>query len=260
MGRVSLKRIDGMVNALTQEGARELISPVEDWTMLRFKGVRYRHEGDDASGFTVGPVDFAVKRGEITFIIGGNGSGKSTLGKMLSLHYRPEEGDIFFGNTRVCDETLESLRQEVAAIYSDYYLFDRLLGEIQPETIEKANSYLRALGLAQKVSIDGGKFSTLKLSDGQKRRVALLVAFLEDKNLYIFDEWAADQDPDFKDAFYRQVLPDLKKRGKCVIVISHDDRYFGVADHTLVMENGRLITNQPTGQLSTYRASPAAAS
>jgi putative ATP-binding cassette transporter len=132
------------------------------------------------------------------------------------------------------------------------------LGDIDPGKIEQAKSYLRLLGLDQKISMDGGKFSTLALSDGQKRRVALLVAFLENKNLYIFDEWAADQDPDFKDTFYRTMLPELKTRGKCVIVISHDDRYFCVADRILTMENGRLIANQSGGQPAVHRGSVAA--
>jgi putative pyoverdin transport system ATP-binding/permease protein len=258
MGRVSLKRIEEMVNTLTQETSRYSISAVPEWGLVRFKGVRYRHEGDNGDGFTVGPVEFALRRGEITFIVGGNGSGKSTLGKLLSLHYRPQQGEILFGETAVSDETLESVRQEIAAIYSDYYLFDRLLGDIDPGTIAQARFYLRALGLDHKVGIDGGKFSTLALSDGQKRRVALLVAFMENKNLYIFDEWAADQDPDFKDTFYRTVLPELKARGKCVIVISHDDRYFGLADRILTMENGHLIANQPGGLQSAHRGSLAA--
>ena len=257
IGRVSLKRIDDMVESLTQETASDLIEPVPDWDAVRFKGVSYRHEGTDG-GFTVGPVDFTARRGEITFIVGGNGSGKSTLGKLLSLHYRAQQGHISFGETAVNDATLESLRQEIAAIYSDYYLFDRLLGDIDPRTLEQAKAYLRSLGLDRKVGIDGGKFSTLALSDGQKRRVALLVAYLENKNLYVFDEWAADQDPDFKDTFYRTVLPELKARGKCVVVISHDDRYFGVADRIVTLEDGRLIANQSGGIHSAPRGSLAA--
>jgi putative pyoverdin transport system ATP-binding/permease protein len=257
LGRVSLKRIDDMVESLTQETSSASIEPVPDWDVVRFKDVSYRHDGEEG-GFTVGPVDFALRRGEITFIVGGNGSGKSTLGKLLSLHYRAQQGDISFGETPVNDGTLESLRQEIAAIYSDYYLFDRLLGDVDARALEQAKSYLRSLGLDRKVGIDGGRFSTLALSDGQKRRVALLVAFLENKNLYVFDEWAADQDPDFKDTFYRTVLPDLKARGKCVVVISHDDRYFGVADRIITLEDGRLIANQSGVLHSAHRGSLAA--
>jgi putative ATP-binding cassette transporter len=69
----------------------------------------------------------------------------------------------------------------------------------------------------------------------------LLVSILDDKELYLFDEWAADQDPIFKDFFYHEFLPLLKDKGKAVVVISHDDRYFSLADRLLVMENGRLI-------------------
>jgi putative ATP-binding cassette transporter len=104
--------------------------------------------------------------------------------------------------------------------------------------------YLTDLGLDRKVTIEAGRFSTLALSDGQKKRLALLVAFLEDRELYIFDEWAADQDPLFKDVFYHRILPALKARNKAVVVISHDDRYFHVANQILVMEDGKLIRTE----------------
>ena len=257
IGKVSLTRIDAMVETLTPETSRDSINAIPDWDVVRLEGVSYRHEGDDG-GFTVGPIDLTVRRGEVTFIVGGNGSGKSTLAKMLSLHYRAQEGEISFGETRVNDDTLESLRQDIAVIYSDYYLFDRLLGDIDLATIDLAKTYLRSFGLDRKVDIQNGRFSTLALSDGQKRRVALLVSFLENKKLYVFDEWAADQDPDFKDTFYRSVLPDLKTRGKCVIVISHDDRYFGIADRIVTLEDGRLIANHSGGFHSTHRGPPVA--
>jgi len=120
-------------------------------------------------------------------------------------------------------------------------LFDRLLGNVSQENQDVINRLLVDLNLSEKVSISNGRFSTTSLSDGQRRRLALLVSFLEDKDLYVFDEWAADQDPMFKETFYHQVLPTLKNKGKAVVVISHDDRYFDVADKILVMENGQLI-------------------
>lgn len=67
--------------------------------------------------------------------------------------------------------------------------------------------YLRLLRFAPKVSIRAGRFSTLDLPDGQSKRPALLIAFLEDKELYLFDEWAADQDTEYKNVFHNQILP-----------------------------------------------------
>lgn len=240
LGKVSLDRIENLTGKLAPESHSEQVHPTPAWTSLRFAGIAYQHRQVGDSAFTVGPVDFELRRGSITFIVGGNGSGKSTLSKMVSLHYRPSRGEIWFDDQRVDDRNLESWRQEIAAIYSDYYLFDRLFGDLPEQTLARAEGYLQELGLAGKVSIRDGRFSTLALSDGQRRRLALLVAFLDDKNLYLFDEWAADQDPAFKDIFYRRLLPDLKARGKCVVAISHDDRYFDVADQVLEMESGVL--------------------
>ena len=137
---------------------------------------------------------------------------------------------------------------------SDYYLFDRLLGTEQgqnqeqgqnsEQTARQFNHYLTLFDLEKKVTLKDGRFSTLKLSDGQRRRLALIVAIVEDKSMYVFDEWAADQDPEFKHAFYREILPYLKSKDKAVVVISHDDRYFDMADQLLVMESGQLVTEQ----------------
>ena len=103
------------------------------------------------------------------------------------------------------------------------------------------NRLLKQLKLDHKVTVVNGVFSTLALSDGQRKRLALLVALMEDRDIYLFDEWAADQDPLFKEIFYRTILPELKTKGKVVAVISHDDRYFDVADRILTMEQGRLL-------------------
>jgi len=159
------------------------------------------------------------------------------------LHYPVTSGEINFDGVAVSSANLNSYRQQVACIYSDYYLFQHLHSDFScdPKVVNLVHSYLSVLELKDKVSFKDGQFSTLKLSDGQRRRLALLVAFLDDKALYIFDEWAADQDPYFKEIFYFDLLPKLKKQGKAVVAISHDDRYFHVADQLLVMDNGKLI-------------------
>lgn len=211
------------------------------WQSLTFEQVcfRYPSRGEETS-FAVGPIDLEIKKGEVTFIIGGNGSGKSTMSKLLTHHYRPDDGKICFGGNEVNDDTIASYRQQIFAIYSNYYLFDRLLTDVTEKTEAIAKKYLHELRLDKKVTLKDGMFSTTLLSDGQRKRLALLVAFLEEKELYLFDEWAADQDPEFKDIFYTKILPDLKAMGKAVVVISHDDRYFGLADSILVMAEGKL--------------------
>ena len=239
---VSLRNLQRLLAALQEESrSRELPSVIGEWDAVRLAGVSYTYAAAGAS-FTVGPVDLELRKGEITFIVGGNGSGKSTLCRTIALLYRPTQGEIRFGALRVDEQSLAGCRRDVAAIFTDYHLFDRLLRVVEERDLELANAYLAALQLDSKVSFDRqGRVSTLALSDGQKKRLALLVAILEDRSLYLFDEWAADQDPQFKDVFYHTVLPALKARGKAVVAITHDDRYFAVADKVVVMNEGRIV-------------------
>jgi putative pyoverdin transport system ATP-binding/permease protein len=247
--QVSYRNMRRVFDALSTETAREDIHPFPEWDSLRFSNVSYRYENAEHS-FELGPVDFEVSKGKITFIVGGNGSGKSTLCKLMALHYTPTAGEISFGKVKIEPQTLNSGRQYISAILSDYYLFDRLLGSLTEVDEELVNRYLTKLEIERKVSVKDGKFSTLALSEGQKKRLALVVAFLEDRDIYLFDEWAADQDPVFKQVFYLNIVPELKARGKAVVVISHDDRYFHVADQVLFMEEGKLIrTERPNWEV-----------
>ena len=109
---------------------------------------------------------------------------------------------------------------------------------------EDANKYLQRLEIAHKVSVKDGSFTTTDLSTGQRKRLALVNAWLEERPVLVFDEWAADQDPTFRRIFYTELLPDLKRLGKTIIVISHDDRYFDMADQLVRMESGRVVTER----------------
>jgi putative ATP-binding cassette transporter len=116
-----------------------------------------------------------------------------------------------------------------------------LLGLSAPDLDAQAHRYLIELELSAKVQVIDGVLSTISLSHGQRKRLALLSAFLEDRPIYIFDEWAADQDPHYREIFYSRLLPDLKARGKTVLVISHDDRYYHLGDRILRLDYGQLV-------------------
>ncbi len=208
----------------------------------------YRHERDDEK-FTLGPISTSLNRGELIFLIGGNGSGKTTLAKLMTGLYSPEGGEIRVDGRRVQPEELDDYRQYFSAVFFDFFLFERLLGLASPELMQQARQYLERLHLEQKVRIDEqGGLSNTALSQGQRKRLALLTAYLEDRPVYLFDEWAADQDPMFKEVFYKELLPDLRGRGKTVLVISHDDRYFHLADRILQLESGQLIADTTPGE------------
>lgn len=238
-GKVSLAKLQQFYRQLNVEQGDSRLSIPKDFKQYRVEGLSYRYgEGDDS--FAVENVNLTFKRGQISYITGGNGSGKSTLSKCLTLHYWPSSGNVAFDELAIDRDSMFSARRCISAIYSDYHLFERLYHQIDDKQSIKIERYLGYLELSEKVRIDGDRFSTVHLSDGQRKRLALLVLLLEDRPVLLFDEWASDQDPRFKDIFYRVILPDLRAAGKAVIVISHDDRYFELADQLIVMENGRV--------------------
>ncbi|WDE09177.1 cyclic peptide export ABC transporter [Thalassomonas viridans] len=247
---ISYRKLNRLIEEIPHEDINPGLVELNDWQSLTFNQVEFRYPSDtEEPGFHIGPLDFEINKGEITFIVGGNGSGKSTLSKLLTLHYMPQAGNISFGENEVNAASVTSHRQNIGAIYTDYFLFDELLMDFTGEVTAKANEYLRMLHLDKKVKIENGAFTTLSLSDGQRKRLALLVALLEEKQFYLFDEWAADQDPEFKEIFYNKILPDMRAQGKAIVVISHDDRYFPIADKILVMEQGRLVKTPSQVQL-----------
>jgi putative pyoverdin transport system ATP-binding/permease protein len=214
----------------------------------------YRRENEDSS-FTFGPIDLKFQLGELVFIVGGNGSGKSTLVKLIAGLYLAETGKILVNGEPVSQHNLEWYRQQFSVVFADFHLFERFLGLDQPDLETQVRDYLVKFELDQKVQIQNGALSTTALSQGQRKRLALLTAYLEDRPFYIFDEWASDQDPVFKQIFYTLLLPELKQRGKTILAISHDDHYFHLADRTIKLDYGQLeYDSHPCSQTDSYIA------
>lgn len=204
----------------------------------------YYREYEDGH-FTLGPIDLSLNAGELVFITGGNGSGKTTLALLLTGLYQPQSGEIVLDGHLSSSSNNHPYRQHFSAIFTDFCLFESLLDGDDPQRLQQARDYLVHLQLDHKVKIEQGQLTTLALSTGQRKRLALLSAYLEDRPCYLFDEWAADQDPLFKQVFYQRILSDLRARGKLVIVISHDDAYFHLADRLLRIEQGMLSEIAP---------------
>jgi putative ATP-binding cassette transporter len=243
---VALRKLDTLgVSLGTKSDEGGGTAPVT-FERLELKGVAhtYRNEQSDEK-FVLGPLDVTFRPGELVFVVGGNGSGKSTFAKMVTGLYPPEGGEVLLDGQPVTDGNRDRYRQLFSTVFADFHLFDSLLGMRSSELDVQAEEYLTQLHLNHKVKITDGRISTTALSSGQRKRLALLTAYLEDRPFYVFDEWAADQDPLFKEIFYRQLLPDLKARGKTILVISHDDRYFDAADRILKLDYGQLIPACP---------------
>jgi len=256
---VSFDKISHLGVSLAQDSTESCPVTAEDkaftFSRLDLVGVTHSyHVEKDDSTFVLGPIDLTVKAGEVVFLVGGNGSGKSSLAKMITGLYPPESGEVRLNGIPIIDSNRDDFRQIFSAVFSDFYLFDSLLGIDTTDRDAQAREYLKQLHLSHKVQISDGVLSTTALSQGQRKRLALLTAYLEDRPFYVFDEWASDQDPMFKEIFYTRVLPELKASGKTVLVITHDDKYFDKADRILKLDFGKLISDQ---QLRTPEFTPA---
>jgi len=225
-----------------QSEANAALTPVADWQEIELLGAThaYRREGQP-NGFVLGPIDVTIHRGQIVFIIGGNGSGKTTLAKLIAGLYLPESGEIRLDGLPITPANREGFRQLYSVVFDDAVIFESLWGLRASDVDQRAQEYLRQLELNHIVTVTDGVFSTTKLSRGQRKRLALVTAYLEDRPIYLFDEWAADQDPLFRKIFYQRLLPELKSRGKTVVAVTHDDRYFAVADQVIKLEEGKVV-------------------
>lgn len=242
LARVALERIETAV-ALMRNDETPSSSPFPDtFQRIELRGLRhsYYHERADEM-FHLGPLDLSFKPGELVFLVGGNGSGKTTLAKLLAGLYVAEQGEVRIDGVAVSAADRDAYRQHFSAIFADFHLFDSLVGLPEQGLDQLANELLKKLHLDHKVQVVDGAFSTRDLSQGQRKRLALVVAYLEDRPFYLFDEWAADQDPTFKEVFYQTLLPELRARGKTILAISHDDRYFHLADRLIKLEDGQIV-------------------
>ena len=240
--------------------------PTRHFDSIEMRNIVFRYvDKSSEAAFKIGPIDFTLRRGDLVFITGGNGSGKSTFLRVLAGLYKPETGEITLDGKRVTDATLESYRSLIAAIFTDYHLFQRLYGIPDPDHAE-VDRLLTDFRLHDKTGLTDGEFRTLDLSGGQRKRLALIVSLLEKRPILLLDEWTADQDPEFRRKFYDELLPALTRAGATVVVITHDDRYLNELDlpaRRLRMDEGRFVERAFGGEglmvaypWSLYRAPP----
>jgi putative ATP-binding cassette transporter len=236
----NIYKLEHEIDQATTFQKQEIIIPPV-FESLEFEQVSfYYHNQAGKSSFGVGPLNFKIKQGEVLFIVGGNGSGKSTVLKLLTGLYYPLSGNIYLNNKPLDIEFYANIRELYSTIFSDFHLFERFYG-IDNISTEQVQSLLKTMGLERKTTYKEGCFSNVNLSTGQRKRLAYITAMLEDKQIYIFDEWAADQDPEFRQYFYEVLLKDLQAKGKTIIAVSHDDRYFSAADKIITMEYGQIV-------------------
>ena len=243
-----LIRIDGELAAIREPDVDRPGPPFPaDFDEIRIDGVRYAYQTEmDERPFTVGPVDAVFRRGEITFVTGGNGSGKTTLIRILCGLYKAQEGTLFVDDRPVIAGAVQPYRELISSVFTDYHLFRNAygFGGIEPDRVYELLVWMK---LDHVTGFHDGRFDSINLSAGQRKRLALVVALLEDRPIIVLDEWASDQDPGFRRVFYREILPRLKQEGKTVIAVTHDDHYFDAADRRIHMEEGRIVEDRRNG-------------
>jgi len=219
----------------------------QDFSEIRLEEAAFVY--DDSPGresFRLGPLSLSVNRGEIVFLVGGNGSGKSTFLKILTGLYPPIHGKIMMDGLLITESRLAEYRSLFSSVFTDYHLFDQLYGflETSPARVE---ALLEEMQLARVIHLGrDGKFTSTNLSSGQKKRLALIVAILEERPVFVLDEFAADQDPYFRKYFYEVLIHRFRMEGRTVFAATHDYHYFSRADKVWKMEFGQMteITNQ----------------
>jgi cyclic peptide transporter len=214
------------------------------FTSIRFEDVTFEYTNESKGEvFRLQPLNLTIEKGENIFITGGNGSGKSTFIQLLTGLYTPVSGQIYLNEKLITKENYPYYRDQISCIFTDNYLFSENYNDFDFQQIEEELN-----SLVTKMRLDGifeydtekGRVQT-KLSKGQQKRVALIYNLIEKKEVIILDEWAAEQDPAFREYFYRRILPELKEMGKTVVAVTHDDAYFDCAERILKFNFGSII-------------------
>ncbi|WP_201545845.1 multidrug ABC transporter permease/ATP-binding protein [Psychrobacter sp. H7-1] len=240
--QVALDKIQSLQLAEYQP---EFISPTANktWQTLTLRNIDYQYSSQD---LILKQVNLTLNKGDVVFLIGSNGSGKSTLAKVLTGIFAPTSGEMTLDGRLITEANRTQYRQLFSAIFSDQHIFKQLIGKDgNAVDMDLVQHWQHRLQLQNKVSIDGDKLSTDKLSQGQRKRLAMLTTVAEQKDILLLDEWAADQDPAFRRVFYQHLIPELKALGKTLFIISHDDSYFEHADRLLLMKQGKLVELDP---------------
>jgi putative ATP-binding cassette transporter len=244
--RISTQRVNQLRENLVKEDFRneesETYFSLDEFESIVVENFNYAYgeNGPEPGVFGIGPISFELNKGELIFIYGGNGSGKTTFVQSMLGLLSPDEGLIKYNGEILNAENYKKYRTLFSVVFSDFYLFEEFYGlkEIDEELL---NEYLELFEIKAKVEIVDGKFSTIDLSTGQRKRLALVGALIEKKPILVMDEWAADQDPFFRAKFYNEILPLFAEKGITVLAITHDDKYYSVADRLYKMEEGKLI-------------------
>ncbi len=222
----------------------------QDFESLNFRNIEFSYLGEenkdkDAIPFKLGPINCKIKQGETIFIIGGNGSGKSTFINILTGLYKPTDGH-FEMNDKNMENIPERMQNLISAVFTEDHIFSHNYEQYVLENNPQYAKLLETMRLDKVIEDDKDESVRRRFSKGQGKRLALIFALLENKPVLVLDEWAADQDPHYRKYFYTELIPKLKKEGKTIIAVTHDDAYFHIADRIIKFDYGNIVKDVRT--------------
>ena len=224
--------------------AKPCLDQLDTFQSLQFKNVIYWYGEQRQEAFKLGPINLTIHKGSVVVVVGGNGSGKSTFIDVITCLYKKKSGSILYNNIEIRDDLILPLRERIAILFRDGYSFQHNYSNINLLANEEYHYWLRLFQIEQIGEDFARDFSVVKrLSSGQRKRLAIILALLDDRDILILDEWEAEQQETFRNFFYLKILPIIRARKKTIIAITHDQHFADQADHTITFEFGRAVSS-----------------
>ena len=204
-------------------------------------------------------IDFTVKKGDVTSIIGASGSGKSTLLRCVNLLENPTSGEILYHGENVAARGFKvaAYRSHVGMVFQSFNLFNnmtvlencivgqvKVLGRRREEARAHAMQYLEKVGMTPYVNA-----RPRQISGGQKQRVAIARALAMDPEVLLFDEPTSALDPEMVGEVL-SVMRSLAQEGMTMLVVTHEMAFArDVSNHVVYMNGGVICEEGPPAAL-----------
>ena len=218
---------------------------------VRFDHVGLTYAGAGAPSLT--DISFTAKKGQTIGVIGGTGSGKSSLVNLIPRFYDIDSGEISIDGKNIKSFTLKSLRQQIGIVQQDVYLFSGTVYDnivygslkatkeqvIEAAKLAGADGFIRELkdGYQTYIGERG-----VKLSGGQKRRVAIAGVLAMEPDILVLDEPTAGLDPKGRDEILGQISHLQKETGISVVLVSHSmEDVANYVERIIVMNKGKVM-------------------
>ncbi len=204
-------------------------------------------------------VNFTVKKGDVTCIIGSSGSGKTTLLRCLNMLETPTGGKIFFHDKEITEynSKVEKFRAKMGMVFQTFNLFNNMtvlenctfgmqhvLKKSKEESEQTARTYLEKVNMLPQVNA-----MPHQLSGGQKQRVAIARALCMSPEVILFDEPTSALDPQMVGEVLK-VMKELAQEGTTMVIVTHEMAFArDVSTKTIYMKEGAVVEQGPPEQI-----------